>query len=227
MKALFFGMKNCIHSELAYKYLTETGWTVTPVWSSFRNEPLPECVDTWSGEYIFSFRSYFFLKPKTLNKASVSAINFHPSNPKYPGSGSASWALYNADTVFGVTAHIMNEKIDNGCIIDVLEFPIYQEDNLSTLTARTKDKLYDIFRKVVFNIISDDSYLINALNMSTYVWNGTAKTIGDIDRLQNIPINVETNELDSIVRATTPSKYMPFIMLHGRKFVLTSEPTIK
>lgn len=52
------------------------------------------------------------------------AVNFHPGSPEYRGVCPASFALYEQKTNFGVTLHYIDQKIDHGDIIDVLEFTI-------------------------------------------------------------------------------------------------------
>ena len=79
-----------------------------------------------------------------LDRAKVAAINFHPGSVEYPGSGCLNWALYDNAEVYGVTAHIINEKIDNGAIIEWRRFPILKQDNVKTLLARAHSKTYDL-----------------------------------------------------------------------------------
>ena len=56
------------------------------------------------------------------------SINFHPAPPKYPGTGCASYAIYNGERRYGATAHIMNDKYDDGAILRVKYFKISNYD---------------------------------------------------------------------------------------------------
>ena len=64
---------------------------------------------------IFSFRSFYILKKEFLKKCKKVAINFHPGTPDYRGIGCINFALNN-EKYYGCTAHIINQKIDNGKI---------------------------------------------------------------------------------------------------------------
>src|ERR1700759_885346 len=59
-----------------------------------------------------------------LNRLGSGAFNFHPGPPSYPGWAPAHFALYNRETEFGATAHVMVEQVDAGPIVDVALFPI-------------------------------------------------------------------------------------------------------
>ena len=47
------------------------------------------------------------------------AINFHPGPPEYRGVGCVNYAFFDNVKSYGCTAHRINQKIDNGPIIDV------------------------------------------------------------------------------------------------------------
>ena len=70
-------------------------------------------------DVIICFRSHFLLKEKHLKAAKIAAINFHPGPPKYRGVGCVNSAILNGEKSYGTTAHLINNKIDNGKIIDV------------------------------------------------------------------------------------------------------------
>ena len=69
-----------------------------------------------------------------LNRVKVAAINFHPGPNNYRGSfGGLNFALLNNEKQFGVTAHLINENIDDGEIIECRKFNIYKSDCLDSL----------------------------------------------------------------------------------------------
>ena len=70
------------------------------------------------------FSGYQKLSDDELNMFGNRCVNLHPAPPKYPGVGGINFALYLGDKEFGVTVHLMNEKIDNGKILDVITFPL-------------------------------------------------------------------------------------------------------
>lgn len=64
------------------------------------------------------------VKPEILNKLPNVSYNFHPGPPNYPGSFCAQFAIYEDAPEYGVTFHEINEKVDEGRIIDMLTFNI-------------------------------------------------------------------------------------------------------
>jgi methionyl-tRNA formyltransferase len=59
-----------------------------------------------------------------LDALGFGAYNFHPGPPHYPGWMPSHFAIYNGATDFGVTAHIMVERVDAGPIVGVKHFGI-------------------------------------------------------------------------------------------------------
>ena len=219
---LFFAKNNCQYSQQALQHLKLLGFNVQAVLSKNRSETLPEDIGWWKGEYIFCFRSYFLLPKSLIERASVAAINFHPAPAEYPGSGCLNWALYdNADT-YGATAHIMNEKIDNGAIVECRRFPILKQDNVTTLLARAHLKTYDLLVDITTGLaLEGKSFLDKKLNQSQHEkWAGNARKMYEIDNLQKINPSCSKKELERVIRATYTPDFPPEIQLHGYKFVL-------
>jgi methionyl-tRNA formyltransferase len=62
------------------------------------------------------------------------AVNLHASLlPKYRGSAPIQAAILNGDEVTGVTAILMDERMDTGDILDQKEVPIESDDTAGTL----------------------------------------------------------------------------------------------
>ena len=157
-----------------------------------------------------------------LDRAKVAAINFHPGSVEYPGSGCLNWALYDNAEVYGVTVHIMNEKIDNGAIIECRRFPILKQDNVKTLLARAHSKTYDLILDITTGLAFDGKkYLEKKLRESkNEKWAGAARKMFEIDKLKIVDPNSTKEELENVIRATYTPAFPPEIHLHGYKFVL-------
>ena len=133
MNILFFARKNDEISGKCLSHLVELGFEVDTILSCKRGEILPNEFELSTYDYIFCFRSYFILPKSLLDKTKYYNINFHPGPPKYPGSGGVNLALFNEDTEFGVTAHLMDESVDTGHIIECRKFKVHESDNLEIL----------------------------------------------------------------------------------------------
>ena len=168
------------------------------------------------------FRSYFVLPKALLDRAQIAAINFHPAPPEYPGSGCVNWALYEGATQYGVTAHMMNEKIDNGAIIECRRFPILPQDDVCTLLARAHHKTYDLIVDITTGLFLEGKAFLSIRLAAWHneKWRGEARPMSEIDRLQVVNVSCGQDELANVIRATYTPEWQPAIHLHGYTFVL-------
>jgi|MDSW01.1.fsa_nt_gb methionyl-tRNA formyltransferase len=223
MDILFFGRQSCPLSKKCEALLMESGCNVTTCISKCRGESLPDEIKNWSGDYILSFRSYFILPSKLLKNVTRYAINFHPGPPEYPGTGCINFALYEKASTFGVTAHLMEPRVDTGKIIKVNRFNVLKKDSVSSLLKKTHEELFRLFEEILQNIVTqqlDISLKINSA--SSELWSSSATKIEDLLALQSVDVNVSEKQLLNIIRATFIENYPPFIILHGYKFNLES-----
>ncbi|MBV8658762.1 MAG: formyltransferase [Burkholderiales bacterium] len=89
-------------------------------------------------DFLFSFYYRNMLKPALLGIPKRGCFNMHGSMlPQYRGRVPVNWAVLRGETETGATLHVMNEKPDNGAIVDQQMVPILPDD-----TA------HDVFGKV-------------------------------------------------------------------------------
>lgn len=90
-------------------------------------------------DFLFSFYYRNMLKAPLLAVPKRGAFNMHGSLlPQYRGRVPVNWAIIRGERETGATLHVMNEKPDNGAIVDQTAVPILPND-----TAR------QVFDKVV------------------------------------------------------------------------------
>ena len=221
-RVLFFGRSKCESSEKILSQLKGDGFDVTYVMSKRRSEVIPEDIYRWNGEYILCFRSLLVLPIKLLEKARVAAINFHPAPPEYPGAGCINFALYDEVDDYGVTAHLMNEKVDNGKILEVRRFPVHKFDNLPSLLKRPHNELYHLCSDFITALASiGEAYVSSKVDeCKDEFWRGEARLIKELEQLQTINVSIEKSELERIIRATHIDNFPPKVMLHVYKFYL-------
>lgn len=219
---LFFGRNNCSATKNLLLEMKSYGFKVTFIESSFRGEKFPIEINNWEGDYIICFRSLFILKSDLLNKARVASINFHPAPPEYPGSGCVNFALYDDASNYGVTAHLMDDKVDSGRILEVRRFPINKSDNVASLLKKSHSQLYNLCSDFLNNLAKQDkSFLSKKLDENIHEkWNGKARLLKELEELQEIDANITKSELDKIIRATYTKSHPPRLTIHGYKFFL-------
>ncbi len=222
---LFFGRRGCGGTEAALAQLNRLQFDVTQILSAGRGEQIPEEILRWEGDYILCFRSFFILRENLLKRARVAAINFHPAPPEYPGSGCINFALYDECETYGVTAHVMNKKVDNGKILDCRRFPVHRADTLTSVLARTHDQLKILFLDFVTNLANrGESFIDECLQKSADItWRGEARRMAEFERMKVVDPSVSEDELLRIIRATYIENYPPKVILHGFEFLLASD----
>jgi len=160
-----------------------------------------------------------------LETARIAAINFHPAPVEYPGSGCINWALYDNASHYGVTAHLMAEKVDSGPVIECRRFAILPEDGVASLLARTHAQAFALLADVTTGLArGGQAYLQAQLAAARDErWRGPARRIRDLDALQRIDPACTREELERIIRATYVEGFPPEIRLHGYRFILHKE----
>ena len=224
-KVLFIGFEDCEYCTKAERFLKTCGFDVKTWWTPRkRGVKLPQDIESWNGKYIFHMKSYCILPKKLISQASIAAINFHPSSPKYPGSGGISWALYNEEEKTGITVHFMNEKVDNGTIIEAYDVPIYPKDDVRSLIERVHFKQLEAFYDVVSKIEKlGKSFLDDKNKHSRHTWSDKVGKIKEIDQLETVSFEISKKELDKIIRATKYDNFGPKVFIHGHKFQFTGD----
>ena len=219
MSILFFGRYKEKYSKKIFLLLKKNFKNIDVVWSKTYNEKISKKLKL-NYDYIFTFRSYLILKSKTIKKAKIAAINFHPGPPKYRGVGCANYAIYEKSKYYGVTAHLIAPKIDSGKIIDVIKFKISQNISLKKLLPKTHFEQYKLAKKIIIGIIQDKNYLNNKIKMNLRTkW---SKKIGKkkfLDRFYKLNrINLTKEEFDRYLRSTLYKDIKPYINIKGKKF---------
>lgn len=89
-----------------------------------------ERMHTLRPDFLFSFYYRNMLRKEILDIPSRGAFNMHGSLlPKYRGRVPVNWAIIKGETETGATLHVMNEKPDNGAIVDQQAVPILPDDS--------------------------------------------------------------------------------------------------
>ena len=165
-------------------------------------------------DFLFSFGPVIASR-RLLDSLSVAAINFHTAPPRWPGRGSVSFALFEGDREFGVTAHLMTENIDAGPILRVLRFPIRRDDSVETLHSRTLAQIPRLVETVVDNLAKNDWRVVP----SREKWARKALRRKDLLDLMQIHATDSAAVAARKIRACAhPRKPGPYVVKHGRRF---------
>jgi len=176
---------------------------------------LPEVVlraaDEGPVDFILNLLSPVIVPPAVLKAARIAAVNFHPAPPKWPGVGSASFALYEGDAEFGVTAHLMAERVDSGAILKVIRFPILATDDCQSLWERALHHSLLLFCDVAHQL-AREGHVAPCGDR----WERPPVTRKQFERWMTLPADAPADEIRRKVRALRHPKFPgPFIEIGG------------
>ena len=216
MKILFVGKISDNHCEIALQQLKLQFPTCEiNVYLSSRKIPIPKDLLDWEGDYIFSYLSQWVLPDDLLKKAKIAAINWHPAPPNYPGIGCTNFAMYKKETLFGITCHKMEAKVDSGQIIAVRRFVIAPSDTVFTITQKCYALIQVSFLEVI-KLISENK----GLPHSDEVWTRKPYTRRELNELCKLDFSMSEEEFRLRIKATTYKEPWAFIEFFGYKFYL-------
>ena len=219
---LFFGRKNCLHSNKIKRFLKSKSKKFFYLESSFLGEKLNiKKFEQINFNYIFCFRSFYVLKKKLINNCEIAAINFHPGTPKYRGVGCVNFALYNNEKFYGCTSHIINQKIDHGTILDVQKFQISKKDTVESCLNKTYKIMFKQALKIINLLIKQDKNLGKLIKKNRHIkWSKKLTTRKDLEKLYSIDKKASKKQLKKIIRATNTNLFKPHISFHNKRFLL-------
>jgi phosphoribosylglycinamide formyltransferase-1 len=93
------------------------------------------------------------LSPVFLTHFQNRVINLHPSLlPKHRGLNAIGKALLGKDTCAGCTVHLVDYGLDTGPIIAQSACPIFNDDDITSLTSRIRSCEHELLPRVVNRI---------------------------------------------------------------------------
>ena len=218
---LFMGRDKCIYSNKIKHFLKKKSKKLYYFKSKKIGEKINKKLLKINYDYIFCFRSYCILKKNILRKVKVNAINFHPGLPEYRGTGAINYAIYNDSRFYGSTAHIINEKVDYGKIIDVRKFKINKKITIEKILLKTYKIMVNQAIFIIKNLDMNSNFINNKIKKNQNIkWSNKIGTIKDLENFYIINKNIKKKDLLKKIRATYTDKFKPYVSLYGKKFVL-------
>ncbi len=214
---LFLGKAEDSYVEKAAEYCKLNFSDVIVHTTNKWDDPLPQSIKSWQGDYIISYLSRWIVPDDLLERAKIAAINFHPASPEYPGIGCNNFALYEEAQEYGVTCHHMAPKVDTGSIIAVKRFPLLASDDVSTLLSRAYDHQIILFYEVINTILQKDK-----LPVSEEQWAREPFSRKEFNQLRQISPDMTQEEIAKRIRATNFGIWKPMMTVHGYTFELKS-----
>ncbi len=218
---LFMGRRDCFYSKKIRKLLEKNSNKFYYFESNKIGEKIHKKYFKLNYDYIFCFRSFYILRNNIIKKAKKAAINFHPGPPEYRGTGCVNYALYENSKFYGCTAHLINEKVDNGKIIDFKKFNINRKNSISEVLTKTYKTMSSLAISIIKNIKKNPDFVENQILKNKGIkWSNKIKKLKDLNNFYQINKNIKKKDFLNKIRATDTPKFKPYIKLYGKKFTL-------
>jgi methionyl-tRNA formyltransferase len=162
-------------------------------------------------DFLFSFYYRNMLKQELLGIPQRGAFNMHGSLlPKYRGRVPVNWAIIKGETQTGATLHVMNEKPDNGAIVDSQAVPILPDDTALDVFHKVACAAEITLNRCLPELLAGTAKLTpQDLSQGGYFGGRSAKD-GHIDWRQS------ARDIHNLVRAVAPPYPGAFSRLAGK-----------
>lgn len=197
LKILFIAKADNFYASAAADFIRQHFEKPLIVFSR-RKDPFPQELHQWKGDLLISYLAQWIIPAAVLNNASRAAINLHPGPPEYPGIGCTNFAVYNHETVFGITCHHMLSKVDSGELIAVRRFPVLGSDTVYSITQRCYAEILHLFYEIMTGILQG-----RPLPACPETWKRKPYKRKDLDELCELRPGMSEEEVQRRIKATT------------------------
>ena len=219
---LFLGRSKCPYSKKIKLYLKERTKNFQYIESEKSGDKFKISLLKYKNfDYIFSFRSFFILKKELLKKCSIMAINFHPGPPEYRGVGCVNYAFFDNVKSYGCTVHRINEKIDNGSIIDVRRFKLDKKETIDSCLKKTHNISYKQSIMIFKSILNRENFLNESIKKNKSIkWSSKIKNKKDLEKFYQINLNLSKSDILRKIKSTYTKKFKPYIIYNKKRLFL-------
>lgn len=134
-----------------------TVWSVAqqiglPCWPAreVKDPGFPDKIRQQGIDLLLSIRSRYILTPEVIAACTIGAFNLHTGAlPAYAGINVINWAIYNGESMHGITVHRMVGAVDAGDIAYTVEIPIGPEDSAARITMQCFRQALPLLTKLV------------------------------------------------------------------------------
>ena len=149
-------------------------------------------------------------------------INLHGAIlPAYKGAFTYNWGIYNHEQEWGATAHFVNERFDEGDIIQIQRFTIDPEQiSVSELERKTQEAAYTLSLELVEKIA-------NGIELSRIPQTSEGKYYSrkDFEDLKRISVQDGVDQINRKIHACWCPPYEgAYVVIGGQKYsIINSE----
>ncbi|MDM0114059.1 formyltransferase [Variovorax sp. J22R133] len=166
-------------------------------------------------DFLFSFYYRKMLGREWIDLPSRGAFNMHGSLlPKYRGRAPVNWAVIHGERETGATLHRMNEKPDNGSIVDQCAVPILADDTAHDVFGKVTVAAEIVMVRSLPRLI-DGTAVERAQDLSQGRYFGGRKPEDG-----RIPGDANAGQIHDLVRALAPPYPCAFVHIAGQRVLI-------
>lgn len=168
------------------------------IFAAHDKEDLASAIDgTGAATRLIAFLTDVIVPARLLTRLNLTPYNIHPGPPEYPGSHPESFAIWEEAETFGVTAHEMRRRVDDGPIVAVGRFPMPPQPEREALSDLTYSKAIEVFAVVAAHCAESD----DPMPQMSVRWSGVKRTRAQFQKLCGRECDVTGKEAARLKRA--------------------------
>jgi methionyl-tRNA formyltransferase len=166
-------------------------------------------------DFLFSFYYRKMLAGSWLTAPAFGAFNLHGSLlPKYRGRAPVNWAVIHGERETGATLHVMNEKPDNGAVVDQCAVPILGDDTAREVFGKVVVAAEIVLARSLPRLIDGSArFTPQDLSQGRY-FGGRRREDG------RILGSASARQIHDLVRALAPPYPCAFLLLRGQRVLV-------
>lgn len=215
-----------ISGEKLIDYANENGLNVLSekkLYDLINDPSINSKIDLKNTDLVISFLFWNIIKKPLIDFPKIGCINLHPAPlPDFRGFSPYSLAIYQNSSMWGVSAHFVDEKIDTGDIIKVNKFSINARNETAfSLEQKSQIELLKLFEEVI-----DTAIKTNTLPR-TKQSNGNYFSKKDFENLRKIKNNSD-DEIERKIRAFWYPPYDgAYVEINGKEYPIINKKLLE
>jgi methionyl-tRNA formyltransferase len=166
-------------------------------------------------DFLFSFYYRRMLERPWLTLPRVGAFNLHGSLlPKYRGRAPVNWAVIHGERETGATLHVMNEKPDNGALVDQCAVPILGDDTAREVFSKVVVAAEIVLARSLPRLV-DGSARFTPQDLTQGGYFGARRPEGG-----RIPLTATARQIHDLVRALAAPYPGAFVLARGQRIFI-------
>ena len=161
-------------------------------------DALTAAVDRCDGDArLIAFLTAVIVPTGLLDRLKVTPYNIHPGPPEYPGAHPECFAIWEEAEGFGVTAHEMTARVDEGPIVAVYRFDMPASPDRIALSELTFLRALDVIAAVARHCAVTDAPMTRLDD----TWASRKRTRAEFRQLRASSAEIAPAGLERLVRA--------------------------